>query len=108
MFKSGSKMAGQKWKEVAENINTYEGFQKNTRDQRSVREHFHKLLADFKAKMRKEESSSGISPQALTATEEILEEITEVMANKPNIEEDEDSKIVRSCSIQSNTDSHSI
>ena len=25
---SGSKMAGQKWKEVAENINTYEGFQK--------------------------------------------------------------------------------
>ena len=101
-------MAGQKWKEVAENINTYEGFQKNPRDQRSVREHFHKLLADFKAKMRKEESSSGISPQALTATEEILEEITEVMANKPNIEEDEDSKIVRACSIQSNTDSHSI
>ena len=37
-------MAGQKWKEVAENINTYEGFQKNPRDQRSVREHFHKLI----------------------------------------------------------------
>ncbi|KAK2549577.1 hypothetical protein P5673_029966 [Acropora cervicornis] len=43
--------------------------------------------------MRKEEASSGISPKALTATEEILEEITELMANKQNIEEDEDSKI---------------
>ena len=101
-------MAGQKWKEVAENINTYEGFQKNPRDQRSVREHFHKLLADFRAKMRKEEASSGISPKALRATEEILEEITEVMANKPNIEKDEDSTIVRVCSFQSNTHSHSI
>ena len=101
-------MAGQKWKEVAENINTYEGFQKNPRDQRSVREHFHKLLADFRAKMRKEEAWSGISPKALTATEEILEEITEVMANRPNIEEDEDSKIVRAFSFQSNIDSHSI
>ena len=83
------------------NINTYERFQKNRRDQRSVREHFHKLLADFRAKMRKGEASSGISPKALTVTEEILEEITEVMAYKPNIEEDEDSKIVRACSFQS-------
>ena len=58
--------------------------------------------------MRKEEASSGISPKALTATQEILEEITEVMANKPNIEKNEDSKIVRACSFQSNTDSHSI
>ena len=56
--------------------------------------------------MRKEEASSEISPKALTATEEILEEITEVMANKPNIEGDEDSKIVRAGSFQSNTDSH--
>ena len=71
-------------------------------------EHFHKLLADFRAKMRKEEASSGISPKALRATEEILEEITEVMANKPNIEKDEDSTIVRVCSFQSNTHSHSI
>ena len=55
-----------------------------------MREHFHKLLADFRAKMRKEEASSGISPKALTATQEILEEITEVMANKPNIEKNED------------------
>ena len=47
-------MAGQRSKEVAENINTYEGFQKTSRDQRSVREHFHKLLADFREKMRKE------------------------------------------------------
>ena len=66
------------------------------------------FLADFKAKMRKEEASSEISPQKLRATEEILEEITEVMTNRPNIEEDEDSKIVRACSNQSNTDSHSI
>ena len=58
--------------------------------------------------MRKEEASSEISPKALTATEEVLEEITEVMANKPNKEKDEDSRIVRACSFQSNTDSHSI
>ena len=58
--------------------------------------------------MRKEEASSGISRKARTATEEILGEITEFMANKPNIEEDEDSKIVRACSFQSNTDSYSI
>ena len=62
-------MAGQKWKEVAENINTYEELQKNPRDQRSVRDHFHKLLADFRAKMRKEKASSGISPKALAYSE---------------------------------------
>ena len=95
-------MKGQKWKEVAENTNTYEGFQKKPRNQRSVREHFHKLVADFRAKMRKKEASSGISPKALTATEEILEEITEVMANKPNIEEDEDSKIIRAFAFSFN------
>ena len=58
--------------------------------------------------MRKEEASSGISQKALRATEEILEEITEVMANKPNIEKDEDSTIARVCSFQSNTHSHLI
>jgi len=33
--------------------------------------------------MRKEETSSGISPEPLTQAAEILEEIVEIMSNKP-------------------------
>lgn len=85
-------MAGRKWKEVVENINSNEVFQISTRDQSSVREHFHKLLADFKVKMRKEETSSGTSP-------EILEEISEIMTNKPIEEGDRDVMTVRAYSV---------
>ena len=38
--------------------------------------------------MRKEETSSGISPEPLTLAEEILEEVVEIMSNKPRIEGD--------------------
>jgi len=48
MYKPGRKMARQKWKEVADNDNSYELFQKSSRDQRSVREHFQKLLGTLR------------------------------------------------------------
>ena len=64
-------------------------------------------MKDFK---RPKECERAFSQVTFTSycLQEILKEITEVMANKPNIEKDEDSKIVRVCSFQSNTDSHSI
>ena len=87
-------MVGQRWKEVAENINSYEGFQISPRDQRSVRGSFHKLLEEFRAKMRKEEIA-GTSPEPPTPTEEILLEIAEILSNKASEEGDGDSKTVR-------------
>ena len=44
--------------------------------------------------MRKEEASSGISSEPLTDTEQFAELIVEIMDNRPNVEEDEDSKMV--------------
>lgn len=82
LYKMGSKMAGQKWTEVAENINNYDLFKQMSRDQRSVREHFSKLLASFKSKMKKEEASSGITPPSLTESEQLLEEISEIIVSK--------------------------
>ena len=49
LYKMGSKMAGQKWTEVAENIN-YDLFKQMSRDQRSIQEHFTKTRGwDFKS-----------------------------------------------------------
>ena len=44
LYKSGSKLAGQKWKEVADNLNCLQAFKDSPRDQRSVnvRERFQK------------------------------------------------------------------
>lgn len=94
LYKSGSKLAGQKWKEVADNLNCLQAFKDSPRDQRSVRERFQKIIDLLKSKMRKEEASSGISPEPLTETEQLAEEIVEIMDNTPNVEEDEDSKMV--------------
>ena len=94
LYKSGSKLAGQKWKEVADNLNCLQAFKDSPRDQRSVRERFQKIIDLFKAKIRKEEASSGISPEPLTETEQLAEEIVEIMDNRQNVEEDEDSKMV--------------
>ena len=95
LCKSGSKLAGQKWKEVADNLNCLQAFKDSPRDQRSVRERFQKIIVLFKAKIRKEEASSGISPEPLTETEQLTEEIMEIMDNRQNVEEDrEDSKMV--------------
>lgn len=94
MYKSGSKLAGQKWKEVADNLNCLQAFKDSPRDQRSVRERFQKIIDLFKAKIRKEEAASGISPEPLTETEQLAEEIVEIMDNRPNVEEDGDSKMV--------------
>ena len=57
LYKSGSKLAGQKWKEVADNLNCLQAFKDSPRDQRSVRERFQKIIDLFKAKIRKEEAS---------------------------------------------------
>ena len=94
LYKCGSKLAGKKWKEVADNLNCLQAFKDSPRDQRSVRERFQKIIDLFKAKIRKEEASSGISPEPLTETEQLAEEIVEIMDNRQNVEEDEDSKMV--------------
>ena len=77
--KVGSKEAGQRWTEVAEHLNSRDGFRENPRDQRSVRERFNKLLNEFKAKTRLEEAASGIAVEPLTENEILLEEIVEIM-----------------------------
>ena len=43
----GTKESGQAWNEVANGVNKHEGFKVMPRDQRSVRDRFNKLLADF-------------------------------------------------------------
>ena len=80
---------------MADNLNCLQAFKDSPRDQRSVRERFQKIIDLFKAKIRKEEASSGISPEPLTETEQLTEEIMEIMDNRQNVEEDrEDSKMV--------------
>ena len=59
--KSGTPESGQKWSDVAENLNTHPDFAEMPRDQRSVRERFNKRFKDFKAKLAKEEKASGIN-----------------------------------------------
>ena len=76
-FKHGTNESGQAWNEVANGVNQHKGFQVMPRDQRSVRDRFNKLLADFKAKVRKEEGESGTNPEPFAEAETILEEIDE-------------------------------
>ena len=80
IYRTGSKEAGQKWTDIAANLNKHPDFQMS-RDQRSVRERFNKLLQDFTSKINKEENASGISPAPPTEAEHILEEIKEVIAS---------------------------
>ena len=94
LYKSKSKLAGQKWKEVADNLNCLQAFKDSPRDQRSVRERFQKIIDLFKVKVRKEEASSGISPKPLTETEQPAVEIVEIMDNRQNVEDVEDIKMV--------------
>ena len=94
LYKSKSNLAGQKWKEVADNLNCLQAFKDSPRDQRSVRERFQKIIDLFKAKVRKEEASSGISSKPLTETEQPAVEIVEIMDNRQNVEEVEDIKMV--------------
>ena len=75
LHKVGSKEAGQHWTEVAEHLNSRDGFRENPRDQRSAREKYKKLLNEFKAKTSSEEASSGIAVDPLTENEILLEEI---------------------------------
>ena len=80
IYRTGSKEAGQKWTDIAANLNKHPDFQMS-RDQRSVRERFNKLLQDFTSKINKEENASGISPVPLTEAKHIQEEIKEVIAS---------------------------
>ena len=80
IYRTGSKEAGQKWTDIAANLNKHPDFQMS-RDQRSVRERFNKLLQDFTSKINKEENASGISIAPPTEGEHILEEIKEVIAS---------------------------
>ena len=81
LFKIGSKEAGQKWSEIASALNTHSDFAKMPREQRSVRERFNKIIGEFKAKMSREEKASGITPDNLTKTEILLEEIKEIITS---------------------------
>ena len=92
MYKVGSKEAGQKWSHVADKLNWHDHFKDMPRDQRSVREHFNKLLAEYKRKKNKEEKGSGITPDPPTENEQILEDIIEMMNSAPIRVEDSDSK----------------
>ena len=83
LFKVGSKEAGQKWSEVAVKLNGYRLFKETPRDQRSVRDHFNRLLSDYKKKVQKEENASGIAPDPLTENEKILEDIIEIINSTP-------------------------
>ena len=47
-FKHGTKESGQAWNKVASGVNQHEGLKVMARSQRSVRDRFNKLLADFK------------------------------------------------------------
>ena len=79
---------------MADNFDCLQPFKDSPRDQRSFRERFQKIIDLFKAKIRKEEAAIGISPEPLTETEQLAMEIVEIMDNRPNVEEDEDSKMV--------------
>lgn len=92
LHKSSSKSVGKKWKEVADNVNSLPVFKESRRDMRSVRERYQKLLELFKIRMRNEELGSGISPEPLSESEELIEEIVEIIKNKPA--NDDDSKAV--------------
>ena len=63
--KVGSKEAGQRWTEVAEHLNSRDGFTET----KEV----------FKAKPRLEEAASGIAVEPLTENEILMEEIVEIM-----------------------------
>ena len=82
-YKPGTKQAGMKWSEVSHNINGYPLFSSTPRDQRSVREHFNRLLTDHMRKYRQEESASGIASDPPTEKEQILEEIVEITKSPP-------------------------
>ena len=84
LYKSGSKLVGQKWKEVADNFDCLQPFKDSPRDQRSFRERFQKIIDLFKAKIRKEEAAIGISPEPLTETEQLAMEIVEIMDKLSN------------------------
>ena len=83
MYEIGSKEAGQKWTEIAENLNCHGMFQEMPRDQRSVRDQFNKLIGNYKRKKTMEEKSSGVSPNPPTENESILEDILEIMESTP-------------------------
>ena len=80
-FKHDRKGSGQAWNEVVNGVNQHEGLTVMLRDQRNVRDRFKKLLADFKAKVRKEEGGSGTNPKSFSETETILEEIEEQISS---------------------------
>ena len=50
-------------------LNCYSLFNDTPQDQRSVREHFNKLLAEYKRKKNKYEKGSGITPEPPTENE---------------------------------------
>ena len=70
------------------------------RDQRSVREHFNKLVSEFKTKMRTEENSTGTSPAPLTEKETLLEEIVELMDSQPKEEKRQDSERQKALNVR--------
>jgi len=93
LCKAGTKDSGQKWTQIAEKINTLSNFSTNPRDQRNVREHFNRLLADYKQKINEEEAASGISPDPLTSeNEKILEDIVERLKSAPDPSTKKDEK----------------
>ena len=72
-YKIGSRERGNCWDMIATNLNGI-GEPRFIVDKRAVRDHFLKLLRDFKRKMAAEERASGINPEA-SELDEALETI---------------------------------
>ena len=81
-------------------LNRCLGVKEMPRDQRSVREHFNKLITEFDSKMRKEENSTGISPVPLTEKETLLEEMVELMESQPKEEKKQDSERQKALNVR--------
>lgn len=93
LYRVGSKLAGKKWKEVADNLNALTEFKAAPRDARSVRERYQKVTDIFKAKIRDEESSSGISPPELSELEKVISEIQEKLEDKQDEDMDNSKEV---------------
>jgi hypothetical protein len=83
LYKAGSKEGGQMWTLVANNLNCFDLFHDMPRDQRSVRDQYNKLIGNYKRKKSMEEKASGITPDPPTESEEILEEIIDMLESTP-------------------------
>lgn len=86
--KSKSRSRGMSWQKVVEKLNALPGFDVNTK---SVRDRFNLLTKKYKAKLGKEERSTGGGSVDVTEAEKLLEELIRIEEDT-NERADEESK----------------